>query len=269
MPRPPKAIAMQRLQRALDEIPALGELTHESREFQKWQRNTRVAIDNIFGLSSSQTQEFVNIEYWPRAINLFESNEARDQTAYSRGLDEATAILESMFSEVDEYWEEDGQEMETPVASATLEQTNTNQIFLIHGRDHGTRETVARFLENLGLEPVILQEQPDEGLTIIEKFEQYARVNFAVALFTSDDVGGLPDDGLQPRVRQNVVFELGYFIGKFGRNRVRVLVKGAPEIPSDYSGVLYIPLDEAEGWKLALGRELRNAGFEIETDRIF
>ena len=159
--------------------------------------------------------------------------------------------------------------METPVASATLEQTNTNQIFLIHGRDHGTRETVARFLENLGLEPVILQEQPDEGQTIIEKFEQYARVNFAVALFTSDDVGGLPDDGLQPRVRQNVVFELGYFIGKFGRNRVRVLVKGAPEIPSDYSSVLYIPLDEAEGWKLALGRELRNAGFEIETDRIF
>ena len=66
-----------------------------------------------------------------------------------------------------------------------------------------------------------------------------------------------------------MVFELGYFIGKFGRNRVRVLVKGAPEIPTDYSGVLYIPLDEAEGWKLALGRELRDAGFEIETDRIF
>ena len=269
MPRPPKAIAMQRLQRALDEIPALGELTHESREFQKWQRNTRVAIDNIFGLSSSQTQEFVNIQRSSLPFHSDMNIEAWEQASYNRGLDEATAILESMFSEVDEYWEEDGQEMETPVASATLEQTNTNQIFLIHGRDHGTRETVARFLENLGLEPVILQEQPDEGQTIIEKFEQYARVNFAVALFTSDDVGGLPDDGLQPRVRQNVVFELGYFIGKFGRNRVRVLVKGAPEIPSDYSSVLYIPLDEAEGWKLALGRELRNAGFEIETDRIF
>ena len=269
MPRLPKSIAKQRLQRALDEIPTLRELTCESREFQKWQRNTRVAIENIYGSSSSQTQEFVNIEYWPRVINLFESNEARYQAAYSRGLEEATAILESMFSEVDEYWEEDDKETEPPVASATSEQANTNQIFIIHGRDYGTRDTVARFLESLGLEPVILQEQPDEGQTIIEKFEQYARVNFAVALFTSDDVGGLPDDGLQPRVRQNVVFELGYFIGKLGRNRVRVLVKGAPEIPSDYSGVLYIPLDEAEGWKLALGRELRGAGFEIETDRIF
>ena len=191
-----------------------------------------------------------------------------DRAAYSEGLDEATA-----------FWNRCSLKLMS-IGRKTirrsllwhrprLEQTNTNQIFIIHGRDHGTRETVARFLENLGLEPVILQEQPDEGLTIIEKFEQYARVNFAVALFTSDDVGGLPDDGLQPRVRQNVVFELGYFIGKFGRNRVRVLVKGAPEIPSDYSGVLYIPLDEAEGWKLALGRELRNAGFEIETDRIF
>ena len=163
MPRPPKAIAMQRLQRALDEIPALGELTRESREFQKWQRNTRVAIDNIFGSSSSQTQEFVNIQRSSLPFHSDMNIEAWEQASYSRGLDEATAILESMFSEVDEYWEEDGQEMETPVASATLEQTNTNQIFLIHGRDHGTRETVARFLENLGLEPVILQEQPDRG----------------------------------------------------------------------------------------------------------
>ena len=268
MPRPPKAIAKQRLQRALDEILALRELTCESREFQKWQRNTRVAIENIYG-SSSQTQEFVNIEYWSTGVRFSQSNEARNQTAYSRGLDEATAILESMFSEVDEYWEEDGQEMETPVASATLEQTNTNQIFLIHGRDHGTRETVARFLENLGLEPVILQEQPDQGRTIIEKFEQYAQANFAVALFTPDDVGGLAEDSLQPRVRQNVVFEFGYFIGKFGRDRVCALVEGDPEIPSDYSGVLYIPLDESGAWKFQLVREMKSAGFDIDANRAF
>ena len=100
---------MQRLQRALDEIPALGELTHESREFQKWQRNTRVAIDNIFGLSSSQTQEFVNTQRSSLPIHSDMNIEAWEQASYNRGLDEATAILESMFSEVDEYWEEDGQ----------------------------------------------------------------------------------------------------------------------------------------------------------------
>ena len=116
---------------------------------------------------------------------------------------------------------------------------------------------------------MILQEQPDEGQTIIEKFEQHAKCDFAVALFTPDDHAGLAGGDLRPRARQNVVFELGYFIGKLGRDRVRVLVKEAREIPTDYSGVLYITLDEAEGWKLALGRELRDAGFEIETDRIF
>ena len=227
-------------------------------------------MSNIFGTSSSQTQEFVNIQYSSSGCVFGVNNEARDiKQRTVRGLDEAAAILESMFSEVDEYWEEDGQEMETPVASATLEQTNTNQIFLIHGRDHGTRETVARFLENLGLEPVILQEQPDQGRTIIEKFEQYAQVNFAVALFTPDDVGGLAEDSLQPRVRQNVVFEFGYFIGKFGRDRVWALVKGDPEIPSDYSGVLYIPLDESGAWKFQLVREMKSAGFDIDANRAF
>ena len=116
---------------------------------------------------------------------------------------------------------------------------------------------------------MILQEQPDQGRTIIEKFEQYAQANFAVALFTPDDVGGLAEDSLQPRVRQNVVFEFGYFIGKFGRDRVCALVEGDPEIPSDYSGVLYIPLDESGAWKFQLVREMKSAGFEIETDRIF
>lgn len=116
---------------------------------------------------------------------------------------------------------------------------------------------------------MILQEQPDQGRTIIEKFEQYAQVNFAVVLFTPDDVGGLEAENLRPRTRQNVIFELGYFIGKLGRERVRVLVKGDIEIPSDYSGVLYISLDDAGGWQMALFRELKSAGFDVDANRIF
>ena len=116
---------------------------------------------------------------------------------------------------------------------------------------------------------MILQEQPDQGRTIIEKFEQCAQGDFAVALFTPDDVGLSDDDDIQPRARQNVIFEFGYFIGKFGRDRVRVLVKGNPEIPSDYSGVIYIPLDESGGWKMALIKEMKSAGFDIDANRAF
>ena len=112
---------------------------------------------------------------------------------------------------------------------------------------------------------MILQEQPDRNRTIIEKFEDYAQVNFAIALFTPDDFGGLEGDDPQFRARQNVVFEFGYFIGKYGRERVRALVKGNIEILSDYSGVLYIPLDDSGGWKKHLVDELADAGFNVDA----
>ena len=66
-----------------------------------------------------------------------------------------------------------------------------------------------------------------------------------------------------------MIFEFGYFIGKFGRARVRALVKGDPEIPTDYSGVLYIPLDEAGAWKFQLMREMKSAGFDIDANLAF
>ena len=172
-----------------------------------------------------------------------------------------------MITEVQEYWGDNAQE---PSPSETPEKpqlVNTNRVFLIHGRDHGTRDTVAGFLRKLGLEPVILEEQPDRGLTVIEKFEENARGDFVVALLTPDDVGGPSPDKLNPRARQNVILELGYFIAKFGRDRVRALVKGDVEIPSDYSGVLYIPMDEAGGWQIKLIREMNSAGLNIDANR--
>ena len=87
------------------------------------------------------------------------------------------------------------------------------------------------------------------GRTVVEKFEQSSSADFAFALFTPDDTGGLSKDDLKPRARQNVLLEYGYYLGKFGRGRVCALVKGDIELPSDISGVLYVPLDDAGGWK--------------------
>lgn len=86
---------------------------------------------------------------------------------------------------------------------------------------------------------------------------------------TPDDAGALEAcrAGLRPRARQNVVFEFGYFIGKLGRGRVCALVKGDFETPSDYDGVLYVPLDENDGWKMRLLRELKVAGFELDANQ--
>ena len=166
-----------------------------------------------------------------------------------------------------EYQEDKNQTPPSPAAQEN-ERTNTNEVFVIHGRDNEAKETVARFLQNLDLTPVILHEQPNQGRTIIEKFEQHAQVGFAVALLTPDDVGALKNEekNLKPRSRQNVVFELGYFLGRLGRERVCALTKGDIEIPSDYDGVVYISLDDG-GWKMNLIREFKNAGFDIDANR--
>ncbi|MEX0827910.1 MAG: nucleotide-binding protein, partial [Haliea sp.] len=143
-----------------------------------------------------------------------------------------------------------------------------NNVFLVHGHDHGSLETVARFLEKLGLDVTILHEKPNRGQTIIEKLERESDVDLAVVLLTPDDVGSTVDDqeNLSPRARQNVVMELGLFIGKLGRDRTFALVKGAIEKPSDYHGVLYIPFGPKYPWKVALAKELKEAGANIDLN---
>ena len=150
------------------------------------------------------------------------------------------------------------------------ENRNRIKVFVIHGHDEAARETVARFLERLGLEPVILHEQANKGRTIIEKFEDHADVAFAVVLLTPDDIGGLNDGQLElrSRARQNVILELGFFLGKLGRQRVCPLVKGDVETPSDYDGVVYTRQDDAGAWKMKLVQELRAAEFDVDANKV-
>ncbi len=142
------------------------------------------------------------------------------------------------------------------------------KIFIVHGHDEGPQEAVARFLERMGFEPIVLHEQANKGRSIITKFrEEAAEVGFAVVLMTPDDYGGKVGTNAQPRARQNVVFELGFFFGAFGPERVAPLVKGDVERPSDFEGVVYISLDDKD-WQMQLGRELKAAGFQIDWNKV-
>jgi predicted nucleotide-binding protein len=143
----------------------------------------------------------------------------------------------------------------------------SNEVFIVHGHDEGAKQSVARFLEKLGLLPVILHETADRGRTIIEKFEDHSAVGFAVVLLTPDDEGGVRGSGkVQLRGRQNVILELGYFIGKLGRSKVCALKVANVEAPSDMHGVLYISFDDSGTWRLGLARELKAAGIEIDMN---
>ena len=268
MARPPKAIAVTRLQALVDNALELKQINRGSSEFTRWHENTKTTIIYTFGESSRHLEDFSKIGYSP-VMAFSGMPHSIYQDAYIRGLDSAIAKLHSMIDEIRDFWDDDVSATGDTAIPQMDVPLNTSEVFVIHGRDDGTKNTVARFLEGLGVEPVILGEKPDEGRTIIEKFERYAQVNFAIALFTPDDVGGLEDGQLRPRTRQNVIFEFGYFIGKYGRDRVRALVKGDIEIPSDYSGVLYIPFDDSESWKMRLIGEMKSAGFEIDANRAF
>jgi predicted nucleotide-binding protein len=183
------------------------------------------------------------------------------QASISRSKDSSVALLGQAIRSLEEQLEEHASRSPATQEAAAPATSSSRKVFVVHGHDEGAREAMARFLERIELEAIILHEQADQGFTIIEKFDTYAKqVGFAVVLLTPDDLGGPAlADAPVARARQNVIFELGYFVGKLGRGRACLLRKGAVEIPSDLYGVIYTDMDAANGWKLKLVKELKAA----------
>ena len=136
------------------------------------------------------------------------------------------------------------------------------------------QQSVARVIEILGLKPIILPEQPNKGNTIIEKFQACAKnVSYAIVLLSPDDFA-YPEgemENVKARARQNVILELGYFVGKLGRPRVFTLYKENKdfEMPSDLHGVVYIKYDDANGhWRFALVKELNACGYKVDANKL-
>jgi predicted nucleotide-binding protein len=128
----------------------------------------------------------------------------------------------------------DGPTGQPKVAIEAAIPEDRSKVFVVHGHDDGALEAVARFIQALGFHPIILHERANEGRTIIEKVEAHGAVGFAVVLLTPDDEGCVKGGGMpNPRARQNVILELGYFIGRLGRKQVCALKRGDVEIPSD------------------------------------
>jgi predicted nucleotide-binding protein len=140
---------------------------------------------------------------------------------------------------------------------------NSN-IFIVHGHDEQMKDSVELFIRQKFLNPIILNQQANTGKTIVEKFEDHSDVGYAIVLFSPCDEGkAINDKDLKKRARQNVIFELGFFMGKLSRSRVCVLLKSDVEKPSDIDGVLYIFFDEESRWKESLLKELQTTGYDV------
>ncbi|HEY2382989.1 MAG TPA: TIR domain-containing protein [Terriglobia bacterium] len=149
----------------------------------------------------------------------------------------------------------------------------SNHVFIVHGHDHALKTDLEVFLKGIGLEPIVLHRQPDEGKTIIEKFEKHADVGYAFVLLTPDELAytvdqeKLPEDQRKKeyRARPNVIWEFGFFSGRLGRSRVCCLLKGTVTKPSDIDGLVYKDASGGvESIAYAIIKELKAAGYIIK-----
>jgi predicted nucleotide-binding protein len=192
------------------------------------------------------------------------------QASISRSKDRSVALLGEAIKSLEEQLEEHSANPPVNQTSPETPRPPSRKVFLVHGRDNDAKNEVARFLGKIGLEEIILHERPNSGRHLLTKFQEESEgASFAVVLITPDDEGGLSGEAPRKRARQNVVFELGFFIGKLGAARVAPLVKGDVEKPSDFDGVGYIALDPAGAWKGLLARELKAAKVPFEAEKVF
>ena len=148
----------------------------------------------------------------------------------------------------------------------------SKKVFIVHGRDEVAKTSLEVFVREIGLEPIVLHRQADEGMTIIEKFERHSDVGYAFILLTPDEIAYFSVEDSKPdnerrkelRARPNVIFEFGYFVGKLGRSKVCCLYTGGVCLPSDVSGMIYKSYNSSiEEVGYSIQKDLKAAGYKL------
>ncbi|WP_326601845.1 nucleotide-binding protein [Rhodococcus sp. PD04] len=245
------------VQAQLDLVNSNGDVD----DLEQWKHQNEVAIRNALGIDNPTYKKLVSVKFAPSVYYSGMGNEPYISARFS-GVRQSVALLKAAKGEIELVDPAD-----EPASSAKAAPGGT-RVFVVHGHDDVRKLEVASLVRDLtGVKATILSEYPNQGDTIIEKFERASsEAAFAVVIASADDLGARKSDegSLSPRARQNVIFELGYFIGKLSRSRVALLVEEGVERPSDTDGIVYITLDPHGGWKLPLAKELNSAGVAVD-----
>lgn len=181
-----------------------------------------------------------------------------------------TSIIQALQSSLDILKEDIFEEVVTEKAISS--DLYSNKVFIVHGHDDKSKSELEIFLTEIGLEPIVLHRKPDEGQTIIEKFEKHSDVGYAFILLTPDEIAYLAieetkldnDRKKEMRARPNVIFEFGFFVGRLGRRRVCCLYKGDVALPSDVGGLLYKKFNNSiEEVAYNITKELKACGYML------
>ena len=262
--------AVDLLGRRLAEVRSLREsnVRFDHPSVETTEANIQNTILQIFGPRSPEYLRHRYFDIWDGSYYA-NQNEGYSQECFEKGITKSDAVIESLIGRLKEQ-----REFLLPTVTKIEAPPTTRKVFVVHGRDDEMKQSVARFLEHLELRPIILNERSNEGRTIIEKFEANSDVPFAVVLLSPDDVGAERSDfeespeKLSGRARQNVILELGYFLGRLSRKRVCALRKEDVEIPSDFSGVIYVDYDPPGTWRFLLAKEIKAAGIPVDLNKL-
>lgn len=219
---------------------------------------------NVFGETSKYLSDINNLRFHPM---MYPTTNTFERSAWDSGKSSMINLFNTMREELMLF----GVQNQEKHQESSNQEKFSKKVFIVHGHDNAMKESVARVLTQLNLKPIILHEQPDKGRGIMEKFEdEVSDIKFAVVLLSGDDEcynENVPER-IMKRARQNVILELGYFIGKIGKDKVLALHSDDKnfEMPSDYSGILYTKYDLEGAWKFKLAKELKSSGFDIDMN---
>lgn len=250
-------------------ITNVQELESNETDFYKWNDYNSEYLKQTFNNEQNEYKRgYDNVNQWLGMLGSPDRTPNEKLQRLKEKIGNKVEFLERLLEKVD-LLKSDVEKPAIVKPAKEISHKDNHNIFIVHGHNTAVQQSVARTLEKLGLTPIILHEQPNAGKTIIEKFESNSNVGFAIILLTDDDEGKSKTEiDLKSRARQNVVLELGYFIGKLGRDRVLPLYSEGVELPSDIHGLLYVPIDKADTWKFALVRELKAAGYSVDANSI-
>jgi predicted nucleotide-binding protein len=258
-------IGSEILARAIQTMPQLDQAKVD---FDQWSDYNEELLKQSFNNPQNEYKNDYATEY-SVGFYLGGSSPQEKLNDFKENLEKKINVLRRLHAKVDLL--KSDIEIASAVLVKTTVSTEANQnIFIVHGHDEAAKTKTARFIEKLGLNPIILHEQASGSKTVIEKIEAYSNVGFGIVLYTACDIGAKSEENpkYKSRARQNVVFEHGFLIGKIGRENVCALVKGEIETPNDISGVVYVKMDDEDAWHLKIARELRNSGYEIDMNKL-
>jgi predicted nucleotide-binding protein len=238
-------------------------------DFDRWKNTTRNYVGMAFGENHPNVYDFDD------AVARLFSMGGVGWSVSSHAADPYVESLNRMITRIDGYIDqlrvmsEIGQQRNPAPLSADSE--TSKKVFIIHGHNHTLVYEIAHYLQKAGLDATILHEALNQGRTIAEKlFDHADEAGFAVVLLTADDEGSEKGaSSLQLRARQNVVFEMGLFIGRLGRDKVCAVYESGVELPSDLQGILYVKYVKGGTWKHDVAKEIAGAGIEVDFTKLW